>query len=83
MEVSEAKDGKKGAVKFSTPVFKVANKIKDPSKLAEKAQELQEYMNEYMAKDDAKDGNRPNSEVDKYNEKSEKELAGDIGNLEF
>lgn len=78
MEVSEAKDGKKGAVKFSTPVFKVADKIKDPSKLAEKANELQEYMNEYMAKDSALDGERTNSEVDKYHEKSEKELADDL-----
>jgi len=51
VEVAEAKDMKKGAVKYSVPVFKSSTAIKDKSKILPYAQQLTDYMLEYMNKD--------------------------------
>lgn len=52
IEINEAKDGKKGAVKFSTPDFKVGGNItKAEDKLAnESASKLQGYMDTYFGR---------------------------------
>lgn len=54
IEINEAKDGKKGAVKFSTPDFKVGGNItKAEDKLAiESASLLQGYMDSYFGRND-------------------------------
>ena len=54
IEVNQAKDGKKGSIKFSTPEFTIGDAIsKESDKLAiDRAAELQEYMNNYMSKVD-------------------------------
>ena len=49
IEVTEAKELKKGKVKYSIPIFKKSTAIKDKSKLMPFADELQDYMIDYTA----------------------------------
>jgi len=49
IEVTEAKELKKGKVNYSIPVFKKSNAIKDKSKLMPFAEELQDYMIDYKS----------------------------------
>jgi len=49
IEVTEAKELKKGKVNYSIPVFKKSTAIKDRSKLMPFADELQSYMIDYTA----------------------------------
>ena len=49
IEVTEAKELKKGKVNYSIPVFKKSNAIKDRSKLEPFAEELQDYMIDYKS----------------------------------
>lgn len=67
--VTGAKDGKKGSIKYSTPVFEKSTPIKDASKIAPFAKELQEYMDEYTGVQTP----RAASEVDKYEATKEDE----------
>lgn len=46
--VTGAKDMQKGKVKYSVPVFEVANEIKDPSKILPHVELLQDYMRNYF-----------------------------------
>lgn len=69
IEVSEAKDGKKGSIKYSTPVFKKSTAIKDASKIAPFAETLQDYITQYTSKSTE----RVASEVDKYEEATNEE----------
>ncbi len=54
IEINEAKEGKKGAVKFTTPEFKIGSNItKAEDKLAiESASLLQGYMDTYFGRND-------------------------------
>lgn len=61
--VTGAKDEKKGSVKYSTPIFEVADEIKDASKIVPHVETLQAYMNGYFKVAEGI------SEVDKYEEK--------------
>ncbi len=63
--VTGAKEEKKGSVKYTTPIFEVADAIKDPSKIIPHVETLQEYMRQYFKLADNI------SEVDKYEEKKE------------
>lgn len=65
IEVSEFEEGKKGSVKYTTPIFKKSDPIKDVSKIQPFAEILQTYMNDY--REVSKE--RVNSEVDKYDAK--------------
>lgn len=76
--ITKAEDLKKGSVKYSVPVFEVADAIKKPEILREKASVLQEYMNEYM---NPTPNGRENSEVDKY--ESEKLEDASVEDLAF
>lgn len=67
--VTGAQDGKKGSIKYSTPIFEKADAIKDPTKIAPFAEMLQSYMLEYNNKDEG----RVASEVDKYEDKGDEE----------
>lgn len=60
IEVNEALDGKKGAVKYSTPNFTIGKPIsKADDKLAnECASKLQSYIDTYISKDKEVDGNK-------------------------
>ena len=49
IEVTEAKELKKGKVKYSIPIFKKSTAIKDKSKLMPFAEELQDYMIDYKS----------------------------------
>ena len=49
IEVTEAKELKKGKVNYSIPIFKKSNAIKDRSKLEPFAEELQDYMIDYKS----------------------------------
>ena len=49
IEVTEAKELKKGKVNYSIPVFKKSTAIKDRSKLLPFAEELQDYMIDYKS----------------------------------
>jgi len=49
IEVTEAKELKKGKVNYSIPVFKKSTPIKDKGKLLPFADELQDYMIDYTA----------------------------------
>jgi hypothetical protein len=49
IEVTEAKELKKGKVKYSIPIFKKSTAIKDKSKLFLFADELQRYMIDYKS----------------------------------
>ena len=49
IEVTEAKELKKGKVNYSIPVFKKSTAIKDRSKLMPFAEELQDYMIDYTS----------------------------------
>jgi hypothetical protein len=51
IEVTEAKELKKGKVKYSIPIFKKSTAIKDKSKLMPFADELQDYMIDYTAEE--------------------------------
>lgn len=64
VEVAEHVEGKKGAVKYWSPVFKKSTAIKEVEKIRPYAVKLQEYMNDYM--NPTSDVGRKNSEVDKY-----------------
>jgi len=68
IEIKDVVEGKKGAVKFTSPSFSLGAKIKDASKLQPFAETLQSYMNEYMPKPS---GERVGSVVDKYMEDKE------------
>jgi len=59
MSVTEFKEMKKGSIKYTVPVFGIADEIKDASKIIPFAEELQDYMKEYFSPS-------KNSEVDKY-----------------
>ena len=73
IEVKDVIEGKKGAVKYTSPKFSVGPKIKDASKLQPFADTLQEYMIEYHNKGT---NERVNSKVDEYiDEKESDELA--------
>ena len=54
IEINEAKEGKKGAVKFTTPEFKIGSNInKAEDKLAnECAESLETYMDSYFGRKD-------------------------------
>ncbi len=69
IEVSNFKEGKKGSVKYTTPVFKKSTDIKDVSKIQPFADTLQEYMKQYTSKKE-----RVASEVDKYEDAKENEI---------
>lgn len=73
VEITDVIDGKKGSIKFSSPVFKKSTPIKDASKIKPFAETLQSYMNDYMPK---ASGERVNSTVDAYNES--KEIEDDL-----
>lgn len=73
IEVSGFEEGKKGSIKYTTPIFKKSDAIKDVSKIQPFAETLQNYMNDYM--NVSKE--RVNSEVDKY-ESSKVEDDGEI-----
>ena len=68
MAVTGAKDEKKGSVKYSVPIFEVANAIKDPSKIIPHVDTLQEYMRGYF------NPVKELSEVDAYQDKQEAEV---------
>tara|TARA_R110002051_G_C8752039_1_gene500345 strand:- start:2860 stop:3546 length:687 start_codon:yes stop_codon:yes gene_type:complete len=71
IEVKDVVEGKKGAVKYTSPVFNLSTNIKDKSKLQPFAETLQSYIEEYTNKPS---GERIGSVVDKYMEdKSEPE----------
>jgi len=74
VEVADIVEGKKGSIKYSSPVFKKSNEIKDISKLKPFAQILQSYMKEYMGK---VSNERVNSTVDQYKAKEE-EISEDV-----
>jgi hypothetical protein len=74
VEISEVVEGKKGSIKFASPVFKKSTEIKDASKLRPFAETLQSYMMEYMPK---ASGKRVGSVVDAY-EASKKEEQDDL-----
>ena len=61
IEITEAKEDKKGSVKYSIPVFKSSTPIKDSSKIIPFAETLQSYMIQYVEYQ-----GRPASETDKY-----------------
>lgn len=67
--IDSAQEGKKGAVKFTTPNFKLGNKTTpaDEKLITTAANELQVYMNDYF------NGKEPEikSEVDKYEEETD------------
>lgn len=63
VEIAETVEGKKGSIKFSSPIFKKSTAIKDASKIRPFAETLQAYMNEYMPK---ASGERINSAVNAY-----------------
>lgn len=67
IEVKSAKEGKKGAVKFTTPEFVLGSKTTpaEETQITEAAKTLQAYMNDYFTP--VKE--RANSEVDKYESK--------------
>ncbi len=73
--VTKAEDMKKGSVKYSVPVFEVADAIKKPEVLREKATILQEYMTEYV---NPISKGRENSEVDKYDTAKEEDAVEDL-----
>ena len=54
IEINSAKEGKKGAVKYTTPEFTLGSPIsKDENKMADEvANSLQAYMNSYFGRDD-------------------------------
>lgn len=58
--VTDAKEAKKGSVKYTVPVFEVADPIKDASKIIPFVEQLQSYMNDYFKPAENL------SEVDKY-----------------
>lgn len=62
IEVADVVEGKKGSIKYSSPVFKKSTAIKDASKLRPFAENLQEYMNDYMNPEEKRVG----SAVDPY-----------------
>jgi len=66
--VTGAKEHKKGSVNYSTPIFEVADAIKDPSKIIPHVEILQNYMRNYFTV------LKPDSEVDKYKAKKEDDL---------
>src|SRR6056297_509635 len=70
IEVKDVVEGKKGAVKFTSPSFSLSTKIKDASKLQPFAETLQKYMDDYMPKPS---GERVGSVVDAYMEEKEEE----------
>lgn len=70
IEVADVVDGKKGAVKYTSPKFSLGAKIKDASKIEPFAKELQDYMTDYMSKGTSE---RVNSAVNKYFETKEEE----------
>jgi len=71
VEVKEVVEGKKGSIKFTSPVFSKSTAIKDVSKLQPFAETLQDYMREYMPK-----GNRERigSVVDTYLEDKKEDV---------
>jgi len=68
VEVAEVVEGKKGSIKYTSPIFKKSTAIKDASKLQPFAETLQSYMNEYMGKETSK---KVASAVDAYESKKE------------
>lgn len=68
IEISEAKEMKKGKVTYSLPVFVKSTPIKDKSKLQPFAETLGEYMAEYL---NGTPPTRDNSAVDKYESETE------------
>lgn len=75
VEVAEAVDGKKGSIKYSSPVFKKSTAIKDASRIKPYAESLQSYMNEYMNPDANK---RVGSAVDPYLEAKEESVEDNV-----
>ena len=71
IEVKEVVDGKKGAVKYTSPKFSVGAKITKPEKIQPYAETLQEYMLDYFKPNKERVG----SNVDQYESK-------DIDNIE-
>lgn len=61
IEINEAKEGKKGAVKFTTPEFKIGENItKSEDKLANDAANLlQGYMDTYFGRNDVEEDEVP------------------------
>src|SRR5690554_4983324 len=55
VEVADIVEGKKGSIKYTSPVFKKSTAIKDASAIRPYAQQLQDYMNEYMDDTSGKD----------------------------
>lgn len=64
IEIASAKEGKKGAVKFTTPEFKLGEKTTpaQEKQISEAVSELQSYIKDYFNPI----AERANSEVDKY-----------------
>jgi hypothetical protein len=77
--VSGAKDGKKGSVKFSTPVFEIGDRTtkKEEALISKAVERLQEYMTQYID-DQFKD--RAKSAVNAYEVRDAEEV---IDELEF
>src|SRR5690625_4596070 len=69
IKVAKFEEGKKGAVKYTYPVFEPSTPIKDKSALQPFADELQEYILKYLEGDMVP----KESEVDKYNASKESE----------
>jgi len=72
VEVAEVVEGKKGSIKYTSPIFKKSTAIKDASKIRPFADILQAYMNEYMSK------GKVVSAVDKYEEGVSPETDDDL-----
>jgi hypothetical protein len=79
--VSSAKEGKKGAVKFTTPEFELGEKTSkaDEKQISEAVSELQEYMSQYFSPTPA----RANSAVDAYEVKDAEVVSSESDDLEF
>lgn len=71
VEIVDAKEGKKGSVKFTTPFFNIGNKTtkEEESLISKAASELQLYMNDYFK------GKQPELEsaVDAYEKNAEED----------
>jgi hypothetical protein len=79
--VAKAKEGKKGAVKFTTPDFELGEKTtpEQEKQISQCVNDLQEYMSQYFAPKEA----RANSAVNAYDVKDAEVVSSESDDLEF
>ena len=80
IEISEAKEMKKGAVNYTVPVFNKSSEIKDRTALMPFVEELRNYMFSYL---DKKGKNANEIEVNDFQTVNESELISKDDDLPF